>query len=240
MWGKAKPGGAWFGLGPALILLCTPVPAEDQGSPVECRDRQSRLVRVQPDRRIAYPAIATLDGEGAPVIYWNPKSANGRSETWRRFVLWHECGHVLLRHLHRTLGTVEDRRRQEIEADCYAIQALAESSITGLWLGQSWAGQIHEATIDLPGTFDCEIRPPRSFVCLLMAAEAEKPARRRFQELRRIVQGWLPSDWTHADRATSTSLAELFLAQSSDDGTFMALVRTTADRLYFVARPADR
>jgi hypothetical protein len=303
MWGRARPGRAWSGLGPALVLLITAVPAQGQGSPLECRDRQSRLIRVQTDRRIAYPAIATFDGEGVPVIYWNPKSTNGRSEIWRRFVLLHECGHILLRHLHRTVGTVEDRRRSEAEADCHAIQALAESketsgsqlsrlfrelertkgdlthlggrelvfmlercldartdagrwhealdqllassadsftSITGLWLGQSWAGQIYEATIDLPGTFDCEIRPPRSFVCLLMTAEAEKPARRRFQELRRIVQSWLPSDWTHAERATSTSLAELFLAQSSTNGTFMALVRTTADRLYFVARPADR
>ena len=301
MWGMGRLLGA--GLGSAVLFLVAPPRMGAQDVPLECRDRQARLVRIQPDRRIAYPAYATLDSDGLPVIYWNPKATGSRSEIWRRFVLLHECGHVLLRHLDRPTGTLEDRRRSEIEADCFAIQSLAESketsgrdlrrlfvelgksagdaihrggrdlllgleecldartdgrrwndaldrllvagadsfaSITGPWLGRTWAGDIREATMDLPGTFDCEIRPPGSFVCLIMAAESERPARRRFEDLRRILRGWLPSDWTHANRETTTSLAELFLAQSSSDGTFLALVRTTGDRVYFVARPASR
>lgn len=301
MWGTARPAGA--GLGLVVHFLVAAAPLHAQEAPLECRDRQARLVRIQPDRRIAYPAYATLDRDGMPVIYWNPKATSRRPTIWRRFVLLHECGHILLRHLDRPAGTVEDKRRSEMEADCYAMQTLNESertsgrdmsrlvaelsrssgdvthrggqdlllaldecidaptnghrwsealdrlmaasadsfaSITGSWLARTWAGDIREATVDLPGTFDCEIRPPRSFVCLLMAAESEKPAQRRFQDIRRIVQGWLPSDWTHADRATTTSLAELFLAQSSSNGTFLALVRTTGDRVYFVARPVER
>jgi hypothetical protein len=296
-----RPAGA--GLGPAALVLIVTPQLYGQDARLECRDRHARLVRVQSDRRIPYPAYATLDGDGLPVIYWNPKATASRSAIWRRFVLLHECGHVLLRHLERPPGTVADRRRSEMEADCFAIQTLHESpatsgrdlsrllaelsrsrgdvahqggqslmlaleecleaptngrrwrtaldqlmaasadsfsSITGPWLGRTWAGDIREATMDLPGTFDCEIRPPGSFVCLLMAAENEKPARRRFEDIRRILQGWLPPDWTQADRETTTSLAELFLAQSGNDGTFLALVRTTGDRVYFVARPADR
>lgn len=301
MWGMRRPVGAGFGLA-VLVLIAAPR-LYGQDGPLECRDRHARLVRVQSDRRIPYPAYATLDRDGLPVIYWNPKATGTRSAIWRRFVLLHECGHVLLRHLDRPTGTVEDRRRSEMEADCYAIQTLYDSkatsgrdlsrlfaelsrsrgdvahqggqslmlaleecleaptngrrwrtaldqlmtasadsfsSITGPWLGRTWAGDIREATMDLPGTFDCEIRPPGSFVCLIMAAESERPARRRFEDIRRILQGWLPSDWTQADRETTTSLAELFLAQSSNDGTFLALVRTTGDRVYFVARPANR
>ena len=290
--------------GTLLTLLLLAAPAVAQRAPIDCRDLQNRPVRIRTDQRIAYAAYATLDRDGVPLIYWNPRAANGRSTTWTRFVLLHECGHVLLHHLNRSSGTLEDRRRAEVEADCYAIRVLADSrrvsgtefqrlfaelaatigdpthlggeellerleqclhnrsdtrswhealdrlllasgdsfaSITGTWLGHTWAGEIHEATLDLPGTFDCEIRPPGSFVCLMLAADGEKPAHRRFQELRRVVEGWLTSDWTRTDRAERlASHAELFLAQSASDGTFLALVRTTASRVYFVARPTSR
>lgn len=302
MWGRDDSAGAGACTGLAIALIFLARPAVAQGAPLDCHDHQNRPVRIKTDQRIAYAAYATLDGDGVPLIYWNPRASNGRSGAWRRFVLLHECGHVLLHHLQQSSGTVEHRRRAEAEADCYAIQVLAESrstsgtefdrllaelaasagdpihlgggellesldhclrgrtdsrrwhialdrlltassdgftSITGGWLGSSWAGDIHEATLDLPGTFDCEIRPPGSFVCLMLAADGEKPAHRRFQELRRIVESWLPPDWTRTDRAVSlASHAELFLAQSGRDGTFLALVRTTGSRVYFVARPA--
>ncbi len=154
--------------------------------------------------------------------------------------LTHRGGGDLLFALDDCLDAPTNGRRWSEALDrLRAASADSFASITGSWLGRNWAGDIREATMDLPGTFDCEVRPPGSFVCLLMTAESEKPARRRFQEIRRIVQRWLPPDWTHADRATTTSLADLFLAQSSIDGTFLALVRTTGDRLYFVARPPE-
>ncbi len=125
MSGTGRPVGAGGGL--VVLVLVTTVQLQGQEVPFECRDRQARPVRIQPDQRIAYPAYATVDDDGLPVIYWNPKATGRRSAIWRRFVLLHECGHILLRHLERPGGTVEDRRRNEIEADCYAIQTLSES-----------------------------------------------------------------------------------------------------------------
>jgi hypothetical protein len=302
MWEMASPGGPRAKLGSAILVFFLAAQANAQGAPQDCRDLQGRPVAVETNKRIAYPAFATLDANGLPRIYWNPTSANGRSGTWRRFALLHECAHVLLHHIDRPPTTLEERRRAEREADCFAIQTVNASpgtsgsdmarlladlgrtagdathlggeelldslaqclhdqnderrwhtsldqlmtasadsfqSITGAWLGESWAGTIHEATLDLPGTFSCEIRPPRSFVCLMVAAEDGSPAHRRFVEIRRQVEGWLPADWTSSDRALTTgSQAELFLAQSSSDGTFLALVRTASSRVYFVARPA--
>lgn len=153
----------------------------------------------------------------------------------------HQGGRSLMLTLEECLDAPTNGRRWRTALDqLMTASADTFASITGPWLGRTWAGDIREATMDLPGTFDCEIRPPGSFVCLLMAADGEQPARRRFEDVRRIVRGWLPADWTHADRETTTNLAELFLAQSGTNGTFLAVVRTTGDRVYFVARPALR
>ena len=274
-----------------------------QGAPLDCHDLSGKPVRRVADSHIPYPAYVTEDGHGRPVIYWNPNRFNGRSRTYRTFAMLHECGHLRLRHLEHPTGTLEDRRREEREADCFAIEALYQShsikggdldelmtelgqsvgdrthlggqdlldaleqclrerddghrwdetldqvvsasrdrfsSITGAWLGTTWAGEVHESTLDLPGTFDCEIRPPGSLVCLVEAAEDEQGARRRYGEVRKIIENWLPQDWTHDDREPArSSQRELFLAQSSLDGTFLALVRTSASRVYLVARPGD-
>ncbi len=303
MWGMDSSGGVRGYLGSTALLFLFAAPAGAQGTTPDCQDVQGRPIPIQIDKRISYPAYATRDAAGAPLIYWNPKTANGRSDTWRRFVLLHECGHILLHHIDRAAATLEERRRTEREADCFALLALQEArgtsgseiarllselgstsgdaihlggeellqsleecqrergdtrrwhqaldqllsasadsfrSITGAWVGISWAGTVHEATLDLPGTYDCEIRPPRSFVCLLIAAQDERSARKRFKEYKRLVVEWLPADWTQSDRVTSTiSQPELFVAQSSANRTLLALVRTTASRVYFVARPAE-
>lgn len=301
MWGMDNRGGVRGYLGSTALLLTLAVQAGAQGPVAECQDVHDRPVPIQTDKHLAYPAFATRDPDG-PRIYWNPKSANGRSDAWRRFVLLHECGHVVLHHIDRAATTLEERRRDELEADCYAILALGSARgtsgsemakllmelgrsagdaihlggeeliqsledcqrasgdgrrwresldrllsasadsfrpITGARLGMSWSGAIHEASLDLPGTYDCEIRPPRSFVCLLATAQDERSAHKRFREFKRLVVGWLPADWTSTERPTiTTSQPEVFLAQSSSDGTLLALVRTSARRVYFVARPA--
>ncbi|HXW97257.1 MAG TPA: ImmA/IrrE family metallo-endopeptidase [Gemmatimonadales bacterium] len=300
MWWTARVARAGPRLGLAFLLALQGTLLA-QNAPADCRDLQNRPVRVTTDRTISHPAEATLDNSGQPLIYWNPNLSNGRSESWRRFSLLHECGHILLHHVDRMTGTVEDRRRQEQDADCFAFQTLVDSretngsrldkfrdeilmssgdlmhlggeerlasldqclqerddqhrwraaldrlllasrdsfgAITGPWRGESWSGTVHEATLLLPGTFDCEIRPPRAFVCLMMAADEEQASHRRFQAIRHLIGEWLPADWTSSDHPfQATSYAELFVAQSGSDGTFIALARTRGSRVYFVARP---
>lgn len=73
------------------------------------------------------PAAAGV-ADGRPVIFWNPH-AQFATYAARTFTYLHECAHITLRHIWRRHPTVREQRRQEIEADCWAVQMMIEGEM---------------------------------------------------------------------------------------------------------------
>jgi len=115
---------------PCLLVLLTATlvgsPAEGQRAMESCRDRADRPVPRVTDNAITYAGLAA-HRHGRPVIIWNAK-VNGRlSYVERTFIYLHECAHHRLGHLAQLANDV----RWEIEADCWAIQAMMDGGLIG-------------------------------------------------------------------------------------------------------------
>jgi len=102
-----------------------------------CLDRHGAPVRQEQSTELPNPAWASWVDDHQPIIYWNRKALTGASEVSRLFIYLHECGHVVLRHIYGHASTAEERRAQEDEADCWAIQLMLDAGmIKGRHLGQ--------------------------------------------------------------------------------------------------------
>ena len=285
-----------------LFLYAAPAAAQ---VPFEgCLDHQLRPVAGVVSDTGLYPAWATVRADGTPVIYWNPRQFNRLSDASRLFVYLHECGHIALRHVYhwRLPQTIETRQQEENEADCWAIQMLAEgaggsgrtlnalardwrhsrgdathlggeqflrhlqecldaridrrrwdaaldhlltasrdsfATITGEVIEEVPDETLRESTLDLPGTFDCEIRRTGAFVCLIFAATKAKPVEHRFEAIAKILRAWMPSGWVGRERSQpEADQPRQFLAQDAASGVNLELVMTSANRLYFIFRYA--
>jgi Zn-dependent protease with chaperone function len=93
-----------------------------------------RLVDVQPAANDTLPDVAvTLYERGRPVIYYNPTLMQRLGPQLAAFFMAHEYGHVAYGHGGGALTQPRDdisnlRQRQELEADCYATQLLAQNN----------------------------------------------------------------------------------------------------------------
>lgn len=88
-----------------------------------CLDRQGQPIKGQVDNSLGYAAVATIRNE-QPVILWNADLLNRTSQTEQIFIYLHECGHHTLGHLYSGDGS-----RDEVEADCWAIQLMVDGGM---------------------------------------------------------------------------------------------------------------
>jgi hypothetical protein len=267
-----------------------------------CLDRSGAPVRQEESSEMATLAAASWIGDHQPIIYWNRRALARLSEVSRLFVYLHECGHITLRHIYSGATTIAGKRRQEDEADCWAIQLMLDAgmikgrhldrlerewrdsrgdvthqsgaelvqsfrtcvgirtdgrrwrpaldsllaaardsfhTITGPPIDESGTEKAHESTLDLPGTYDCEIRASGGFSCLVFASREAGPATRRQRELTRILREWMGTDWTISEREfTEGPETRRTLAEHAASGAMIALSSTRGGRVLFLARPA--
>ncbi len=147
----------------------------------------------------------------------------------------HLGGEARVRSLRRCLRAGTDREAWRASLDRLA-QASADSfaALRGMAFPGDPAG-VHEALVDVPGTFDCEVRDA-VFACLVFAARRPADVRRRFDRLRRILAEWLPDTWTSVTRADADGTRQELHAEDSRSGAGFSLV-AGADRIAFRFRP---
>jgi hypothetical protein len=115
-----------WALGALALVLPARVPAQ---VPFDaCRDRTDHPIPVIVDNSIAYAGVATFRND-RPVILWNGRTNESLSHTQQLFIYLHECAHHVLGHLyHDDIGV-----REELEADCWAIQLMVDGGLIRGW-----------------------------------------------------------------------------------------------------------
>ncbi len=113
-------------LGAALSLAAPAFPSSVHGqAPFEiCRDRENRIIPGVVDNSIGYAGLAD-QRDGRPVIVWNARSNRHLSQAEQVLIYLHECAHHRLGHLYAP----GDDPRYELEADCWAIQRMADGGM---------------------------------------------------------------------------------------------------------------
>jgi hypothetical protein len=111
-----------------LILSFAVVVASARAVPAGAAQRLVDVRQVATDT-LHDVAVATYE-HGTPVIYVNPALMQRVGPALADFFLAHEYGHIAYGHAGGALAEPRDelntlRRRQELEADCYATQLLA-------------------------------------------------------------------------------------------------------------------
>jgi hypothetical protein len=109
------------------IVAASLLPASPQGAQALQRLIDVRQIATDTLRDVAVAAFV----QGRPTIYYNPVLLQGFGPRMAEFFLAHEYGHLRYGHAGGALthekGEVSlTRQRQELEADCYATQVLAE------------------------------------------------------------------------------------------------------------------
>jgi hypothetical protein len=151
----------------------------------------------------------------------------------------HQSGEVLLRSLEACLRAKTDRKRWRSVLDSLlAGSRTGFESIAGPLVADGGPDAPRESTLDLPSTFDCEIRQRRSFVCIVFVSRTAKPAERRFNELAKILDEWKPVGWTVTERIEpETEQPRQHLLTEETTGGTIALVLHRLNRVYFIYRP---
>ncbi len=89
-----------------------------------CLDRRDQPIQAVVDNTLPYAGVATITGDGVPVILYNKQALRRSSPQARHFVYLHECGHHALRHVWK-----DPSRLREMEADCWAVQQMVEQGL---------------------------------------------------------------------------------------------------------------
>ena len=94
------------------------------------------------------------------------------------------------------------------------------------------------ATLNLPGTFDCEIRPSGSYVCLIFAVRDDGRVDRRVEKVRDIIRELLNADWTSTTvEAPAAGQRRAFMAEQSSTGVRLVLLATEDRKIWFTLSP---
>lgn len=147
----------------------------------------------------------------------------------------HLGGQDRVESLRRCLKARTDPRAWEASLD--GLAAASADSFAGL-RGKAFPGDpvgVHESLVDLPGTFECEVRDA-VFACAVFAARRAADVRRRFDRLREIIRAWLPATWTSVSRADDAAGRREFHAEDSRTGAGLSLV-AGAEQIAFQFRP---
>jgi len=107
-----------------LPVLAVAPGLEAQVPVAACRDRDDRPIPSVVDNTMA-DAGEAVERDGHPVILWNARSNARLSQTEQIFIYLHECAHHVLGHLYHR-GT---EARDELEADCWAIQLMVDGGM---------------------------------------------------------------------------------------------------------------
>ena len=95
---------------------------------------------------------------------------------------------------------------------------------------------VFEALIDVPGTYDCEVVGV-ALRCMVFAARKDGAAEKRYRELVKILQAWVPSGWTSTERLGDDGKSRTFLAQDALTGTLITWACAGA-RVYLLVKRA--
>lgn len=96
---------------------------------------------------------------------------------------------------------------------------------------------LYWSTQDAPGTYDCEVRGTTMVRCMVFAARKPGAARKRYQELMKIIREWLPPTWSSIEKTGGRApIEQQFLAQDMENDTMLGLLVTSEARVYFVVR----
>lgn len=94
---------------------------------------------------------------------------------------------------------------------------------------------IWESTLDLPGTYDCEVMGSRRLRCIVFVSKNQKPAVKRYEKLRDILTEWEPDGWSHVENPSpKPPFATAFHMQDASTGVVMSLLLSQDAKLYFV------
>jgi len=97
-----------------------------------------------------------------------------------------------------------------------------------------------ESTLDLPGTFSCELTPADSFTCVIFEGRDDADMSRRFDVVRSLIGDWLPEGWLTFERTLGrTTELRRFVVQEIDSGSLLTLVGTSDFRIIFSYEPGD-
>lgn len=115
----------------SLSLMLTLVLAPASTAPLAAAQRLVDVRQVATDT-LRDVAVATYE-RGRPVIYYNPTLIQRVGPELADFFLAHEYGHIAYGHAGGALAEPREdwsalRQKQELEADCYATQILAEEN----------------------------------------------------------------------------------------------------------------
>lgn len=110
------------------IVAASLLPASPQGAQALQRLIDVRQIATDTLRDVAVAAFV----QGRPTIYYNPVLLQGFGPRMAEFFFAHEYGHLRYGHAGGALAHEAGeaslmRQRQELEADCYAAQVLAET-----------------------------------------------------------------------------------------------------------------
>jgi len=160
---------------------------------------------------------------------------------WKRSAgdLTHQSGQELVQSFRTCLSVRTDPKQWRPALESLLV-ATRDSfhTITGPLILESGSEKAHESRLDLPGTYDCEIKSAGSFVCMVFASREADPAAHRQQELTKLLRDLLGSDWTFSERAfTEGAETRRTLAQNALTGAIIAVSSTINGRVVFVARP---
>jgi hypothetical protein len=144
-------------------------------------------------------------------------------------------GHVWS--LHRCLSVRTDRVAWA-EALPPIVQAGAThfTGIRGRELeAEEGKDSIWESTLDLPGTYDCEVMGTKRLRCMVFLSRSQKPAAARYKKLVDILIRWLPEGWTYVENPSpKPPFSKAFHAQDPTTGETLSLLLGTSPKLYFV------
>jgi hypothetical protein len=102
-----------------VLLAAITAPADAQITYDGCRDFRGTPVASISRPNLGDVAVATYDGNGNPVILYDPNVLTWLSPQTRLFFYGHECGHHVLAHAVRNIPF-----QAEQEADCFGIREL--------------------------------------------------------------------------------------------------------------------
>lgn len=96
---------------------------------------------------------------------------------------------------------------------------------------------VHDARLDVAGTFDCEVIGTRSVRCMVFAARKVGAAEKRFDTIVKVIQPLLATEWTsRQERTAEGPVRRSFQAEHGETGTFLSLTVLNSARVWFILR----
>jgi len=91
-----------------------------------------------------------------------------------------------------------------------------------------------ESTLDLPGTFGCELTPTDAFSCEVFHGDDDGATTARYETIRGIIRGWVTDAWLTFERVDPRpEERRRFVAQRIRTGAQLTLVATVDHRVVF-------